>query len=496
MTDRARLVPLVQSLANARVAVAGDVMLDIYVGGTVERISPEAPIPVLRVERESAMPGGAGNVARNVAALGGSARLIGAIGADDAGRKLDALIASEPRLSRDLIADPARQTAIKTRYVGGTQQMLRADRETVGPLSADARRRLVAAVETALTDCAVLVLSDYGKGVLQNGVAAELIATAKRAKRAVVVDPKGRDWSAYAGADVVTPNRRELAEAAGALPECAPTGATLDDDDAVAAAARRLIARHRLGAVLATLGPEGMLLVRADESREHIRAEAREVFDVSGAGDTVVAALAALLAAGASLADAVTVANVAAGIVVGKAGTATAEADEVANALHRQDLMDAEAKVLTRAQAEARVRTWRAGRLKIGFTNGCFDLLHPGHVSLLGQARAACDRLIVGLNSDSSVKKLKGEGRPVQAEAARAAVLASLAAVDAVVVFSEDTPMALIEAFRPDVLVKGADYTRDKVVGADLVETWGGKVLLADLAPGHSTTATIKKLAR
>ncbi|MBM3731888.1 MAG: D-glycero-beta-D-manno-heptose-7-phosphate kinase [Acidimicrobiia bacterium] len=487
MTDRARLAPLVESLKDARVAVAGDVMLDIYVAGTVERISPEAPIPVLRVERESAMPGGAGNVARNVAALNASARLIGVVGADDAGRRLGQLIAAEPGLANDLVAAPARPTAIKTRYVGGAQQILRADREIVGPLDKDSRARLIAAVEAALADCRVLALSDYGKGALADGVAAQLIAKAKAAKRQVVVDPKGRDWSPYAGADVVTPNKRELAEAAGA---------TLADDDAIAAAAKALIARHRLGAVLATLGADGMLLVREGKAPERFCAEAREVFDVSGAGDTVVAALAALLATGASLADAALIANVAASIVVGKAGTATAAADEVAMALHRQDLMDADAKVMTRAQAEARVRAWRASRLKIGFTNGCFDLLHPGHVSLLAQARAACDKLIVGLNSDASVTRLKGDGRPVQAETARAAVLASLAAVDAVVVFAEDTPIDLIEAFRPDVLVKGADYAKAQVVGADRVESWGGKVLLAQLAPGHSTTATIKKLAR
>ncbi|MCC7017725.1 MAG: D-glycero-beta-D-manno-heptose-7-phosphate kinase [Rhodospirillales bacterium] len=487
MSDRARLVPLVQSLASARVAVAGDVMLDIYVGGTVDRISPEAPIPVLRVERETAMPGGAGNVARNVAALGACVRLTAAVGDDDAGRRLGELIAAEARLAGDLVADPTRRTAIKTRYVGGAQQMLRADRETVGPLSADARRRLVAAVKVALADCAVLVLSDYGKGALQEGVAAELIAAAKHAGRTVIVDPKGRDWSPYAGADVVTPNKRELAEAAGT---------DIDGDETVVAAGRELIARHRLVAVLATLGADGMILVRADGAAEHFRAEAREVFDVSGAGDTAVAALAALLATGAKLADAALIANVAAGIVVGKAGTAVVHGDELSHALHHQDLMDAEAKVVTRAQALDRVRAWRALRLKIGFTNGCFDLLHPGHVSLFGQARAACDKLIVGLNSDDSVRRLKGEGRPVQAEAARAAVLASLAAVDAVVVFAEDTPLKLIEAFKPDLLVKGADYTRDKVVGAELVEKWGGRVLLAEITPGHSTTATIAKLAR
>jgi len=385
------------------------------------------------------------------------------------------------------VAEPSRQTAIKTRYVGGNQQMLRADRETVAPLGADARRRLIAGVRAALADCAVLVLSDYGKGALADGVATELIAEAKQAKRAVVVDPKGRDWSPYAGADVVTPNKRELAEAASV---------DVAGDATVVAAARALIARHRLGAVLATLGADGMLLVRADGSAERFRSEAREVFDVSGAGDTAVAALSALLATGAALADAALIANVAAGIVVGKAGTAVVHGDELAHALHHQDLMDAEAKVLTRAQILERVRAWRAAKLRIGFTNGCFDLLHPGHVSLFAQARAACDKLIVGLNSDASVTRLKGAGRPVQAEAARAAVLASLAAVDAVVVFAEDTPLTLIEAIRPDLLVKGADYTRDKVVGGTLVEQWGGRVLLAEIAPGHSTSATIAKLAR
>ena len=264
----------------------------------------------------------------------------------------------------------------------------------------------------------------------------------------------------------------------------------------VIAAAREMIARHKLGAVLATRSQDGMTLVRADGTAAHFHAEAREVFDVSGAGDTAVAALAALLATGASLVDAAAIANIAAGMVVGKAGTAVVDGDELAHALHHQDLLDAEAKVLTLPQALARANAWRGAKLKIGFTNGCFDLLHPGHVSLLGQARAACDRLIVGLNSDASVARLKGNGRPVQNEAARAAVLASLAAVDMVVVFAEDTPLALIEALRPDLLVKGADYTKDKVVGAELVEQWGGRVMLANLEPGHSTTATIAKLNR
>jgi D-beta-D-heptose 7-phosphate kinase/D-beta-D-heptose 1-phosphate adenosyltransferase len=248
-----------------------------------------------------------------------------------------------------------------------------------------------------------------------------------------------------------------------------------------------------LGAVVATRSEQGMSVV-AEPSVHHLPAEAREVFDVSGAGDTVVAALAAALAAGATLPDAARLANLAAGIVVAKVGTAVVRPDELTAALNRQGWEAAGAKVLSRAAAMERVEAWRRQGRRVGFTNGCFDLLHPGHISLLGQARAACDRLVVGLNSDASVKRLKGESRPVQGESARATVLASLASVDLVVLFEEDTPLALIEALRPDVLVKGADYTIDKVVGADLVQGWGGRVVLAELVEGQSTTKTIAKM--
>ncbi|MBM3566589.1 MAG: bifunctional heptose 7-phosphate kinase/heptose 1-phosphate adenyltransferase, partial [Alphaproteobacteria bacterium] len=287
MTDRSHLIPLVQALGAARVAVAGDVMLDVYVGGTVERISPEAPIPVLRIERETEMPGGAGNVARNIAALGGRAVLFAAAGPDDAAGTLKRLFAADGRVAAHLFSEPGRRTALKTRYVAGQQQILRADRETVAHPGAALRAQLVAGVKAALAECQVLILSDYGKGVLADGVAAELIKAAREAKRSVIVDPKGRDWSIYAGADVITPNRRELAEA---------VGREIADDESVIAAARETIARHRFGAVLATRSQDGMTLVRADGSHAHFRAEAREVFDVSGAGDTVAAALAALLA--------------------------------------------------------------------------------------------------------------------------------------------------------------------------------------------------------
>lgn len=487
MTDRSHLAALVEKLAGAEVVVVGDAMLDRYVQGEVERISPEAPIPVLRVRSETAMLGGAGNVIRNVAALGGGATLIAAIGDDTAGAEVVGLLQELPGVKSGLVVVHERATSIKTRYLGGGQQMLRADREIVGPLDADAASRIVAAAETAIKTAQVMVLSDYGKGVLAGDMAARLIAVAAKAGKPAIVDPKGNDYSRYRGATILTPNRRELGEA---------TGMPVDGDAAVVAAAEHLISAAGVKSVLATRSQEGMTLVVADGTATHLKAEAREVFDVSGAGDTVVAALAAALAIGASLTDAAELANVAAGIVVGKVGTAAVHADEVVAALHRQDFSSAEAKIATLATAVEKAEQWRRKGLKVGFTNGCFDLLHPGHVSLLAQARNACDRLVVGLNSDASVKGLKGEGRPVQNETARAQVLASLSTVDMVVVFDEPTPLDLIVALKPALLVKGKDYAKDAVVGASQVESWGGRVLLADLAPGHSTSATIARMGK
>ncbi len=477
VTDAARLAALVPHLDGARVAVVGDVMLDRYVYGEVERVSPEAPIPILRITRESAMLGGAGNVARNLVALGAVPLLVGTIGDDAAGREIEALCARDGIACR-LVREAGRETTLKTRYVSGGQQLLRADRETTRATTAAAEIAAAAVADGA----GAVVLSDYGKGVVTSEVAAALQATGTP----VVVDPKGADWARYAGAALVTPNKRELAEA---------SRGALGDDAALAAAARALMARHRIAQILVTRGAEGMTLV-GPTGETHLPAEAREVFDVSGAGDTVVAVVAAGLAAGLAAEDAARLANVAAGIVVGRSGTAVAYADEIAAALHERDMAAGGRKLASLAQALETAGDWRRRGLKIGFTNGCFDLIHPGHVSLIAQARAACDRLIVALNSDASVARLKGPGRPVQSEAARAAVLGSLAGVDLVLIFAEDTPLALIEAIRPDVLVKGADYTEATVVGADIVKSYGGRVLLAELAPGHSTSSTIARMAR
>jgi len=487
MMDISPLVSLTQSLKDAKVLCIGDLMLDRFVHGAVERISPEAPIPVFRVTRETEMLGGVGNVVRNIDAMGGSPLLVSLVGQDDTAKSVKAQLTAVSRLSANLIEDDKRPTTIKTRYLAAGQQMMRADRETTTAMSSGLRAQLIDAVEKALPDADVVVLSDYGKGVLGNGVAAQLIEIAKKAKKPVLVDPKGLDYSIYGDATLITPNRKELHEA---------TSLPTSDDGEVITAAKKLITDHGIEAVMATRSQDGMTLVKDDGEVRHFPAEAREVFDVSGAGDTVVATLATALAAGGSLEQAAQLANVAAGIVVGKVGTAVVYEADLTAGLRHSEISDAETKTVELVSLLEDVERWRKSGLKVGFTNGCFDLLHPGHVSLLKQAKASCDRLVVGLNSDSSVKRLKGEERPVQSEASRATVLSSLSAVDRVVLFGQDTPLELIEAIKPDVLVKGADYTVETVVGADVVQAHGGKVVLANLEDGHSTTGTISRMNR
>ncbi|MFP6744006.1 MAG: D-glycero-beta-D-manno-heptose 1-phosphate adenylyltransferase, partial [Alphaproteobacteria bacterium] len=324
-------------------------------------------------------------------------------------------------------------------------------------------------------------------GVLTAPVISAVIEAARANRKPVVVDPKGGDFGRYKGATMLTPNRREA---------MAATGAEGTDEDAMAAMGTALIERFEVDAAVITRSASGMSLVTRDRVVEHLPAQAREVFDVSGAGDTVAAMLAMALGCGADLSVAVRLANHAAGVVVGKVGTSVVYCDDLLRAIHAGEWSAAEAKVMSLAGAAERVEQWRRGGDRVGFTNGCFDLLHPGHISLIEQARDACDRMIVGLNSDDSVARLKGNGRPIQPEAARAQVLASLASVDLVVVYGEDTPTALLETLRPDVLIKGADYSLDQVVGAELVQSYGGTVLLADIAEGYSTTKTIQKMAQ
>lgn len=486
MSERhSRLAAHVATLADATVLCIGDIMLDRFVYGAVDRISPEAPIPVLRVLRETSMLGGAGNVVRNLVGLKSRAQFLSLVGDDAAGRDIADMLGALALVTPSLEVEAGRQTGIKIRYIAGSQQLLRTDHETVQDIAPLRAASLLASAAAQLPHCRAVVLSDYGKGVLTPDVIRTTLDLATAARIPVVVDPKGRDYAIYRGATVVTPNRKELHEATGL-----PTGS----DAEVVKAARHLIDTCGIVNVLATRSQDGMTLVQADGTVTHLPAEAQEVFDVSGAGDTVVATLAAALAAGAPLVDAAELSNVAAGIVVAKVGTAAVSAQELVEALHHQDLESADVKIFDRERAAARAEQWRRRGERVGFTNGCFDLLHPGHLSLLRQARAACDRLIVGLNTDASVRRLKGDSRPVQSEAARAQVLAALAMVDGVVLFGEDTPYDLITTLRPDVLVKGADYTVETVVGSDVVLGYGGQVVLAQLEPGQSTTNTIKRM--
>lgn len=476
------LATYVKQFSRASVLVVGDAMLDRYVYGEITRISPEAPVPILTVIREVAMPGGAGNVVRNLIALEGAAAFVSVVGDDQAGSDLTGLIGGQQGVEPWLLVQGGRTTTLKTRYIAQGQHLIRADREETMALPEKLAERLVRIATDAMAATSVTVLSDYRKGVLGADVAQRLIAAAKALGRPVIVDPKGTDYSRYAGADIVTPNRRELAEA---------TGLSLTTEASIVAAAQVLLQRHNFGAVLVTRAEDGMSLITPDAIR-HYPGEAREVFDVSGAGDTVVATLAAALAVQVPLFEAARLANIAGGIVVGKVGTAVARPNEILAAI--TPVTGALRKVVTPADAAEAAERWRMRGYKVGFTNGCFDLLHPGHVHLLEQCRAMCDRLIVGMNSDDSVKRLKGPTRPVHPEAARAAVLASLASVDLVCMFEDDTPLNILTLIKPDLLIKGADYTRETVVGADEVESWGGKLALAELLPGHSTTATLARL--
>jgi len=482
--DLASLQALLTTVAGVRVACVGDVMVDRFVYGEVTRTSPEAPIPVLARTRDIAMLGGAGNVARNVASLGGTAALAGVIGDDAAAGEALGMIGADAGMEGHLVADRGRPTTVKTRYVAAGQQLLRVDSEDASPIGKDAEAKLLGAVKHAAGGAGAILLSDYGKGAVTPAVIEACLAAA-RAGAVLIVDSKARNFARYGAADIVKPNAAELAAATDL-----PTGT----DEEVEVALIRALALSRAKAVLVTRAAKGMSLAVRGKAVQHFPGRPREVFDVSGAGDTALAALGLALAAKADPADAVAFALLASGVAVGKAGTAVVSPSELIEAELSAHMAPAEAKLVTPAQLAAKAQAWREAGLKVGFTNGCFDILHKGHVAYLAQARAWCDRLIVGVNSDRSVRALKGEGRPVNDLESRALVLAGMAHVDLVAPFDEDTPLALIEAARPDVLVKGADYTIEGVVGHELVQSWGGEVKLAPIVEGYSTTAAIARM--
>ena len=477
-------------VSRQTVLCVGDLMLDDFVYGEVKRISPEAPTPVLAVRHSAIEIGGAGNVARNIAALGARCIFVALIGNDDAGLVLtNALGKFDDGIVPDLVVDRARQTTRKVRFVSEhhSAHLMRADWETADPISAQSEAALIAYAEAALPQVGAVVLSDYAKGVLTPRVIRAVIDGARKRGLPVVVDPKNHDYSVYRGATLITPNANELAAA---------VHRPLAGDDDIADAAAELAQAIACDAVLVTRSEAGMTLHAAEAPPVHIPAYPVKVRDVSGAGDTVAAVMAVLLAMKAPLEPAMRAANAAAAVVVGKRGTATVSLAELRHRILPAASLAPEDKIVFDwSVLDERLADWRRGGLRIGFTNGCFDLLHRGHVRLMAEARAACDVLVVGLNSDASTRRLKGPSRPINAAESRADVLAALEAVDLVVVFEQDTPLELIKRVRPNVLVKGADYAREEVVGHDVVEAAGGQVILVDLVPGHSTTNIVRRAA-
>jgi D-beta-D-heptose 7-phosphate kinase/D-beta-D-heptose 1-phosphate adenosyltransferase len=478
---------LLQAIARQTVLCVGDLMLDEFVYGEVSRISPEAPAPVIAVQRSEINIGGAGNVARNIAAIGARCIFVALIGEDEAGRSLVAELARESRIEPVLVRDPARPTTRKVRFVSEhfSSHMLRADWETAAAASGEIERRLLDAILPQLERADIVLLSDYAKGVLTARVIRETIDAANKLGKRVIVDPKSANFVIYRGATLLTPNRKEFSAA---------TRTAADTDEEIAAAAQDAMALAECGAMLVTKSEHGMTLVPRGGEAIHVPALPVKVRDVSGAGDTVAAVLAVVLASGADWATAMRAASAAAAVAVSKNGTAVVTPGELRRRILPHASLAAEEKIISSdAELDARLDEWRREGLRVGFTNGCFDILHPGHVKVLTAARGACDRLIVGLNSDASVRRLKGESRPVQDERARAEVLAALEAVDLVAVFDEDTPLKLITRIEPSVLVKGGDYTRETVIGHEVVTAKGGEVLLVDVLPGFSTTSLVAR---
>ncbi len=471
---------MLPDMTCVRVLVVGDIMLDQYIWGDVSRISPEAPVPVLRITRRSTALGGAGNVAANLAGLGIQAALLGLRGSDHHGQALSGHLQNRGIADFSLVRDDL-PTITKTRIMGQNQQLLRLDEESRPAPGLE--QALLERFQNAIQPGSMVILSDYDKGVLSSELCRRVIKVCRDMGLTLLVDPKGRDWTRYRGADCLTPNTRELQLA---------SGITDTDSTSLIQAARTMCSQLGIERILLTRGSQGMVLVPGSGEPLSIPTQSREVFDVSGAGDTVISCLAACIGAGMDWPQAARTANSAAGIVVSKLGTQPIDRAELEQALSHDPMHNP--KISTWRSAADRVLSWQNQDQRVVFTNGCFDLLHPGHIKLLQEAARHGNRLVVGLNSDTSVTRLKGPSRPILSEHDRATLLSALECVDLVVVFDQDTPLELITALRPDILVKGGDYRLDQVVGRDVVESSGGSVVLVDLVHGVSTTDVVQNI--
>ena len=479
-----RVVELIEGAwRNTHVLVIGDLMLDRYVWGNVARISPEAPVPIVRAVHQNERPGGAANVAMNIVGLGGKVTLFGFVGEDADGATLEKHL-RESGIESRMTRVPGHPTTTKLRVLCGKQQMLRLDMEETDGYPTDVHRVLLEKIKAAMPSADAVVLSDYAKGVLTENLCQQVIHAARRSGIPVLVDPKQRSFARYRGATTICPNLAELSVA---------TGVELQDLDALLAAGQKLTKELGLDCLTATLSEKGIAVIR-ENTKSIAPTVARQVFDVSGAGDTVIATLALAIASGLEMETAVQVADVAAGIEVSKVGTVPVNREELLMNLMPDIALSAQEKVLSLEQLRVRTSAWRSAGQSIVFTNGCFDLLHIGHIALLEDARREGDRLIVAINSDASVRGLKGASRPIMGERERARILAALTAVDAVVLFEDPTPLVLIEALRPDVIVKGGDYSEETVVGAKEVRSWGGRVKIVPTVEGFSTTELIARV--
>jgi D-beta-D-heptose 7-phosphate kinase/D-beta-D-heptose 1-phosphate adenosyltransferase len=481
-----QVIDLIESYwQNRRVLVIGDVMLDKYVWGNVERISPEAPVPIVHGSRSTQCPGGAANVAMNLVGLGAKATVVGFVGEDhDAASLREAL--NTAGVDASLVPVAGFPTTSKLRILSSNQQMLRVDFEKSGSRSEADYEKLLQQAREIIPTCSAVVLSDYAKGVLSNLVCAVIINDARTLGIPVLVDPKSPTFEKYRDATTVCPNLKELSNAAGE---------PANDLEKLFSIGERFVEQYGFDFLTVTLAEKGIAIL-GKEHRKIAPALARQVFDVSGAGDTVIATVTLCLACGLEIETAIEVANVAAGIVVSKVGTVPIERNELMGALSQDVSWHSDEKVITREMLRARAAAWRTNGKRIVFTNGCYDLLHVGHIKLLERAKQQGDKLIVAVNSDDSVRRLKGPSRPMVGEQERARVLAALSVIDAVVIFNESTPLEIILAIRPDVLVKGGDYTEDAVVGAPEVRSWGGRVCLVPLVEGFSTTELVSKAAQ
>lgn len=473
------------AFSSTRILCVGDGMLDVFMRGKANRLSPEAPVPVLHIEEETRTLGGAANVVRNLESLGATVTFISVIGEDVEGSHFQNLLTKHLKVTAHLLVDTRRVTTVKTRFLSEKQHFLRADREQCLPLTEALEAELLRLFRSALPVHDLVLLSDYAKGLFSPKGLQALIGEAHLQKKPILVDPKGLDYSRYAGATLLTPNRSELASA---------TQMPVQTDEDLVAAAQKIMSLHGIPTMIVTRDAEGMTLIEGTGRSSHFSVEPQEILSVSGAGDTAIATIAIGLAAGLPLADTMRLANVAAGVVVGKPGTSVIHFEELVTALSRDERQGYEKKIVSWPQAAEIVQKWQQSRQRVVFTNGCFDLLHPGHISLLAQAKKKGDRLVVGLNTDESIRRLKGPTRPVQQEHARALVLSSLESVDLVIFFDCETPLELIKVLRPDALVKGADYTISQLAGAPVVQSYGGQVHLIELVEGHSTTHLISKM--